>query len=414
MRSILLTSLVILMSVNMAFSSGFQINDQSARSVGMGFSTVATSKDASAIFYNPANITFQQDMLNFSAGASYIMPGSKFTGLTTMNQNETTSLETWNFIIPHFYANWKTPVNNLHLGLGVFVPFGLGTQWPEDWYGRHSAKKTYLEALEINPVLAYQFKVANMPVSVAAGFGYVMGKVELEKNLTTFSPEPVLNLKGDGTATTYNFGLTIKPTPNMSIGASYRHNIDMDFEGDTKYENTAGLEALFVEGPGSANINFPNDLRVGISYNVTPSFLIEAGINYVGWSSYDTLAITFDKGPGKPTAPYTSAQPRLYNNVIAYRLGAEYRLGGVCVRGGFYYDPIPVDPVNVEPVLPESDRFGFSTGFGLELAKDLKFDLGYLFIYGTQTDVIGNKNGFDGYYNSWANVVSLTLSYQLK
>lgn len=143
MNKLLTIFLVLFSSYLISNSAGFQINDHSARSVAMVFSTVAYNPGASVLYFNPAYSAFQECTLNFSAGLAYIMPGGKFTEPTTMNQNYTESLETWNFSIPHLFVNWKTPIDNLHFGLGVFVPFGLGTQWPEDWYGRFLAKKTY-------------------------------------------------------------------------------------------------------------------------------------------------------------------------------------------------------------------------------------------------------------------------------
>lgn len=414
MKKLLLSFFAILLSNSIAISAGFQINDHSARSVSMGFSTVAYNPDASVLYFNPAYSAFQEGTLNFSVGLAYIMPGGKFTGPTTMNQNYTESLETWNFPIPHLFVNWKTPIDNLHFGLGVFVPFGLGTQWPEDWYGRFLAKKTYLEAIEINPNLAYSFNLGGMPLAVSAGFGYVLGSVELERNLSTFTPEPVLNLKGDGNGTTFNFGLSALILDNLYFGASYRHNIEVEFEGDTKYQNINGLEALFQEVPGKAKINFPNDLRAAFAYKVTPDFILEAGINYVGWSSYDTLKIEFEKRPGNPSQPYTSAAERSYKNILTYRLGAEYNFSHTSLRCGLYYEPMPVDAKHVEPVLPETNRIGLSVGAGFNVAENLNIDWGYLLITGPQTEVVGNPNLFDGYYNAWANIVCLTFSYTIK
>jgi long-subunit fatty acid transport protein len=97
---------------------------------------------------------------------------------------------------------------------------------------------------------------------------------------------------------------------------------------------------------------------------------------------------------------------------MSYRIGAEYLMEDLAIRCGFYYDPMPVDPVNVEPVLPEADRMGFSAGVGMNLLNNLSCDLGYLGILGSQTEVKNSPSGFDGYYNAWANVLSLTFSYK--
>ena len=85
--------LVVAMFDNL-ISGGFQINDHSARSVGMGFSTIANISDPSSIFYNPAAMVDIPSDLAISLGASYIMPGAKFTWVNaTPPQQITTNAE---------------------------------------------------------------------------------------------------------------------------------------------------------------------------------------------------------------------------------------------------------------------------------------------------------------------------------
>jgi long-chain fatty acid transport protein len=198
----------------------------------------------------------------------------------------------------------------------------------------------------------------------------------------------------------------------MKIGASYRHNIEMELKGDVSYDFVQGVESLFQPTTGSTKINFPNDLRIGIAYNLLKGLWLEFGINYVGWASYDTLAIHFDKAPGNPSASYTSSQPRLYKNVITYRLSAEYFLTpSIALRCGLFYDPMPVEANNVEPVLPEGNRFSGSLGLGWKLFKNLSFDIGYMGIFAQQTEVKNNPNLFNGIYNCWANVLALSINF---
>ncbi|MBM2815261.1 MAG: fadL [Ignavibacteria bacterium] len=413
MKILILTfSTLIILNGNL-FAGGFQLNDHSARSVAMGFSTVANISDPSAIYYNPACIAFDAAELSFLLGSSYIMPGGKFTGITTLNEQKTTSLETWNFLIPNFFGTWRTPIEGLSFGVGVFVPFGLGTRWPSDWVGRFTAVETYLQTVEINPNLAYNFKIGDIPISIAAGFGYVIGNVELKRNLSTFNPEPILQLKGDGNGTTFNAGLSVQPCEMFKFGASYRHNIEIEFEGDVSYDNITGLESKFQEGTGKTKINLPNDFRFGIAYQVRNDLWVELGINYVGWSSYDTLAIKFDKGPGAPASTYESKNARLYKDVITYRLGAEYKFDEYCtLRCGGFYDPMPVEAKYVEPMLPEGNRLGGSLGFGYSINKTLSLDLGYMGIVAMQTESKDDTNlsKFSGIYNSWANIISLSIN----
>ena len=413
MKWIYVTVLFALFSYQSLMSGGFQLNDHSARSVGMGFSTIANINDPSSLYYNPAAMVKTESVFCVSVGASYIMPGASFTGNTSLNQQITTNAEQWNFLIPHLYASWKTPVEGLSLGAGVFIPFGLGTRWDDDWSGRHTALETYLQTIEINPNIAYSFTLGEMPISVSAGFGYILGNVELKKKLDVFSPEPLLKLKGDGTGITFNFGLYTQPMENLKIGASYRHNIEVDYDGDVSYEDITGAEVLFQAGKGTTTINFPNDLKIGLAYRFMEELWIEAGINYVGWSSYDSLNIEFDKAPGNPAAAYTSRQARNYKDIITYRIAAEYMLDeNFALRCGFYYEPMPVDADFIEPMLPEGNRFCPSLGIGYSFNKNFSLDLGYLSIIAEQSETKNNPNSLNGLYNSHANVLCLTFNYK--
>lgn len=412
MKWLLLIIFSLISMYQISYSGGFQLNDHSARSVSMGFSTVANIDDPSSIYFNPAAMVFTKSNFEISIGSSFIMPSGKFTGITDYNEQKTTSLESWNFLIPNCYVTWKTPVEGLSVGAGLFVPFGLGTKWPIDWVGRYSALETYVQTIEINPNIAYTFKIGKIPISVAAGFGYAIGNVDLKKKISTFTPEPILDLKGSGNGTTFNAALFIQPTKELKIGASYRHNIKIDYDGDVTYTDIKGLEALFVPGKGTTTLNLPNDLKIGIAYQLSDKLWIEAGFDYVGWSSYDTLAIAFDKMPGSPTMAYTSKSPRNYTNSIALRLGGEYKFDDcLFLRGGVYYDQMPLEAQNVEPVLPEGNKIGLSLGFGYKLADMLDLNVGYLFLLTTQTEVKDSPIMMNGIYNSNANILSLSLNF---
>jgi long-chain fatty acid transport protein len=85
----------------------------------------------------------------------------------------------------------------------------------------------------------------------------------------------------------------------------------------------------------------------------------------------------------------------------------------IYLRCGFLYDPMPVESDNIEPVLPEGDRLGGSLGIGMKMSDSFTMDLSYLGIYGMQTEVENNPNGFNGIYNAWANIFALSLSYHI-
>lgn len=403
------------LSASRVLSGGFQLNEGSARSMGMAFASAAGSDDASTIFYNPAGLTSLSEGFHATLGGALIMPRAKFTGIVSQGQFTTTDMNAWNFPIPHAYFAYSMPKQNLAFGLGVFVPFGLGTEWDPNWIGRNLAVKTYLETIAINPNVA--ISLLDKKLSLAAGVVFALGKVELQQRVTSFSTptgEPLLDLKGDGNQIGWNVGATYQATDNLKIGVAYRHNLKMEYNGDAVFTVDPSIRQLFQDGPGGTTINLPFDLRSGISYKFSDKFMAEIGIDVVGWSSYDTLAINFDKLPGNPGVAGVVKNGRNYKDALTYRIGGEYTASdNVKVRAGFYYDSVPVDAKYTQPFLPDANRLGFTLGLGYRINNKLSVDVAYLGIYGQQREVKESPVGFNGIYNSYANVVSIGLNFSL-
>lgn len=410
MKKLLQLIVIALVAPAWLYAGGFQLNDHSARAGAMGFAVASgDAADATTIFYNPAGMTQLPKGFSVSAGLSYVMPGSKFTGVTG-TATGTTEMKAWNFPVPNFAVVWNSPDNNLAAGVGVFIPFGLGTEWPDNWTGRNLAVRTYLQTLVINPNVAYSLLDKKLTIDV--GLVIASGKVELRQKLLNFNPEPQLDLTGTGNATSFNAGLSYLIDDNTRVGVAYRHNIKMDYSGDAKYSNTTGLGALFQDGPGGTSLNLPNDIRFGISHHFSKNLQAELAVDYIGWSSYDTLKINFDKGPGAPTLPYTLANPRMYKDVPTFRLGAEYTMNETTkLRFGAYYETVPVDEKYTQPFLPDNNRIGMSFGVGYKINDKLSVDASYLGVIGLQREVKDSPVNFNGIYNSWANVVAIDLNY---
>ena len=141
--------------------------------------------------------------------------------------------------------------------------------------------------------------------------------------------------------------------------------------------------------------------------------MMELGFDYVGWSSYDTLRIRFDKLPGAPSRSGEVINPRNYYNTPTFRLGGEYIASETLkVRGGLFYDVVPVEARYTQPILPDANRLGVTAGVGINVTDNLVIDASYMFVYGLQREVTGSTFGFDGIYNSWANALSVSFSYR--
>ncbi len=417
---LLVAFLVVLSTPRSIQAGGFQLNEHGARAMAMGFAVASGDGcDVSTIFYNPAGMSFLRDGFSIMLGGTGLLPQATFAGPTNSNRFTTTSMDLWAFPLPHFYAAYKIPQTGLAVGVGVFVPFGAGTSWNENWTGRNLALRTYLQTITFNPVVSYA--LFDNRVSIAAGLTYSLGSAELRQRIPNFGTEPFLNLKGSGTNISWNAGIIVEPVKGLKIGAAYRNNINMKYDGQATFTTDAagtqalpaGLNNLFADGPGGTALNLPFDLRTGISYRFSEKFMMELGFDYVGWSSYDTLRIRFDKLPGAPSRSGEVINPRNYYNTPTFRLGGEYIASETLkVRGGLFYDVVPVEARYTQPILPDANRLGVTAGVGINVTDNLVIDASYMFVYGLQREVTGSTFGFDGIYNSWANALSVSFSYR--
>ncbi len=400
-----------------AKAGGFQLNEQGARAMAMGFAVVSDAADATTLFYNPSGMMSLRDGWHISLGITGLLPLAKFSGPTNLNKFATVNMAEWLFALPHFYAAYNIPNSDVAVGLGVFVPFGAGTRWDENWTGRNLAIRTYLQTVTINPNVAYS--LLNNKLAVSAGVSYSLGRAELRNKIINVSPEPVLNLVGEGGAFSGNISATYEPAPYWRVGVSYRHNIAMTYRGTARYSLDAegetplpsGLANLFVDGSGSTALNLPFDLKTGVSYRFNDIVMAEVGVDVVGWGSYDTLRISFDRLPGNPTSAGTLANARNYYLAPIFRVGTEILASDmVKLRFGSFFDLVPVAAANTQPILPDADRLGMSTGIGITFSRTMSLDISYMFVYGFQREVRGSPVNFDGIYNSWAHAAALTLN----
>ncbi len=408
------------LAVSISFGGGYQINEHGARAVGMGGAFVARASDGSAMFFNPAGLGFQQGV-NLSLGTTLIFPSTTFTGPTPSTTE--TSMNSQVFYPSNFYASYSLN-DQWVVGLGVFSPYGLGTEWPATWAGNRLAVKTDLQTFYISPTVAYK---VNDKLSLGLEVNVVLGTAKLSYKIPTFSTFPpstpapnslgdaALDGKGNGVA--FTIGALYKATEKLSVGASYRSLVKIDFSGTATFTNMQGLQAWFPGGNGSVTLPMPSNLQLGLAYEVGPMLTLEGDFQWVGWKSYDQLQVILADGP--TAAPFgklqssPAVQTKSWDDGYLFRLGGEYKVNDkLTLRAGYIMDVSPQPPSRTEPMLPDADRNDFSIGGGYQISEKLHVDLAYMLVLFNTRDVTTSKIPFNGTYKSNASLVSLEFGYQ--
>ena len=396
-------------------AGGFQINEHGARAMGLGGAFTAIANDASSIYWNNAGMT-QLSGTNFMLGTALIAPSAEFRGVTpSVDKNY---MKSDVFFPSHLFITHSIN-NSFSVGVGLTTPFGLGTEWSAGWVGRYLALKTQLTTFWIPVTAAYKI-LDNL--SIGASFVYSFADVNITQNSSQapFEGDAYVELEGDDSfAYGYTFGILYKPIEQISIGASFRSEVEYEFEGTATTTGAQQLSEIgaFPNGDITAKLTTPMNIVGGIAVQVIPELMLSADFQWIGWSSYDTLAIKFVDSPEDNVA-----SPRLYKDSYIIRFGAQYKISDqVNLLGGVYYDQMPVEPEYLNPSLPDTERLGLSIGAEARLTKQFSLSGSYLFIRGKQLEVTNSQeiyttgnSPFNGTYNASANLLSLSLNYYLQ
>ncbi|MGH7657140.1 MAG: OmpP1/FadL family transporter, partial [Gemmatimonadales bacterium] len=401
---------------------------------------------------NPAGLA-GIDRQSISGGAPLIAPSG---GFTNDFSGIRTDLNDRIYPVPTLF--YQRPLNERWaVGLGFFAPYGLETDWPEDFEGRFLGYQSMIQSFYIQPTAAV--KILDQ-VSVGAGLDVTYMRVNLKQHLDlaeapTTTPGvtfgnlgiPVgtdfadVELSGNGLSLGGHFGVLIQATDKLSFGARYlmRHNIEID-NGEVEIQQIStnillpqgnplgapagtpldGILAPQFTGAGpltaqdaATSISLPEQIVVGVAYQLTPELKLLFDYQRTNWKVFDELVLDFEKLP-------TTILVEDYEATNGYRFGGEYDVSPTTVlRAGFLTHDGAAPPQTVTPNLPEGDRSEFTLGVGTHVGSGFVVDLAYQYIdqadrRGRTTDgglAVPTTAVNNGLYTFSAHLFGATLTY---
>jgi long-chain fatty acid transport protein len=438
------------------------LNEIGSCALARGFATTsAPCDDASSIYWNPGKMPNARGWSAYGGAAIISLKGT-FTQDTTYREWQSDVPTT---VVPHFFVTYRGAGKTAY-GLGVYVPYGLTSQWGDDFPGRFAAKKASLQSIYFQPNITYQINDA-----WSVGGGPVIGhsSVELVQAIdlstqvaTVVNGQPITfgqlgiakrtefaraTLKGSANAFGVALGIHGKLTPTWEMGVRFLSQLSFNYDNaDATFApvptglvlaagNPLGappgtpVDALvasqfttgaLVSQKVQTQIRHPAQIQVGFGYTGFENTTLSLDYSYVGWKSFNQLPVNF-----QGTSPATTAPSRVlqedYNNTSGIRLGAERRLlNGTALRAGFTATAAAAPDETVTPLLPEQDRELGMLGAGIPLGKSYAVDLTYAHIFtpgrrgrlderatgSTAAAAIALNNGA---YTLSANIFSLSL-----
>jgi len=285
-----LLAVILAGSTSSLWGTGFRIPDQDAFATARGEAFVATADNASAIYYNPAGLT-QLEGQNLRGGVYGLYFNPRYTSPST---GQTFNNEKDLHAIPQVFYSWTLDSLPLALGLGVYSPYGLSSEWDQDTGFRKVATEGSITTYTINPTVAWRV-LPNL--SLGAGLRVNYGEVDLKQGI--FWPSQAFDqfhIKGDGWALGYDVGVLWKPHEKIALGAAFKSTTSFNFEGHTDYYNNVayppgvGAVPAFPDQSAGANTEWELPLNVvcGISYRPTTNWNFVSRSGRRNWQALST------------------------------------------------------------------------------------------------------------------------------
>lgn len=440
-----------------ATAQGYGLNEIGSCAIARGFAnTSAPCQDASSIFWNPAAPAKVNGSMGLLGVASIAVNGD-FTQDTTGRR--------WEGDIdpeypPHLFWTHKSAQSRLAWGIGVYVPYGLTSQWGPDFPGRFSAIKASIASIYAQPNIAWRINdawsigggpivahsalelkqaldLSTVPTSSTAG-APTFGQLGIARG-TEFGQ---VAAEGSGWGYGFNVGVHGRLGKSWQFGARYLSKVTFDYEGDAVFTQTptglvfagalppsipAGTPIDALVAPSFAaggplvdqgietQLTHPQQAQAGFTYTTPANTNISVEYAWLGWKSFKELPVTFTG----PAASRSRVLIEDYNNSSVIRLGVDRTFAnGWAARLGGSAATSAAPPETVTPLLPEQDRWTFNMGAGIPLGQRWAIDASYAHvgvwgargrIHERESRSIPAEALNTGWYRLNANILSLSL-----
>lgn len=406
-----------------AAASGYRFGSQSVSAQGTAEANGAEAADASTIFANPAGLS-RLDGRQIMGGVTAVLPHSsfqdsgstRFVGTPTGGKASQDDFAPSVVAAPTLYYSQKID-DRWSAGVGVFVPYGTKLDYDSDWSGRYALTNVKLEAVTINPSVAFKLNEQH-----AFGFGidleYMKARLgqgvdvpgtiaavqmagtgaALVRQIATLGGNPaVLATAGDGHAAVegkdwgygFNVGYLYSPSADTRFGIAYRSSISHELKGgaiwdfskvtgDQVVNGVLQAAAHRVNSAARVDLRTPETLSVNAFHQFDARWAGMADVTWTRNARLSDIAIAF---PGTTEGDEIIRQQ--WKNTVRVALGANYKLNdAVTLRAGIAHDDAPVQSDALRhPALPDADRLQLSFGADWRLGPNSSLDLAYSYLH---------------------------------
>lgn len=404
-KKAILSLLAITLFSSGLWGGGWNNTLMGARAIAMGAAFAGVADDASAIYYNPAGLAFQESKLNLAIDGFYILPTHEYVYPTGSRAQSKFSSS-----IPQLFLTYQTS-DRLTIGFGAYVPYaGGGVEWMKGQLPVPSLR-SYLGIVSLTPTVSYQ---VSEKFSVGLNINFYHSVFEVD---TIADPIGPMKTEESGSSLSAGLGLMFRPSERTSLGLSIRGPAKMTLTGKTSISVDApGLGRVSLDLESETRFNLPWDVEIGFAYRLSDKFLVTTSAQYTMWSVLKSIDKTIKNVPSLEdfsTYDIKESEPMNFKDILIVRAGMEYTIsGGLALRAGIGLDraATPAEYLNVANI--DVDKFTLLGGIGYKTGR-MQIDFAYILAQGREREKKDYTPpfGFPGKYNLSASIFGLGVTY---
>jgi long-chain fatty acid transport protein len=458
-----LGGMAIAVSGGMASGAGFALQENSGSAIGNAFAGgAASAEDASTLWSNPAGMS-RLGSPQVAMAVHLITPSFKFQNDGSVpaafqplggTGGDAGSVN----VVPNLYV--AVPIDRRwSVGVGINAPFGLVTEYDDNWIGRFQAVKSDIKTINVNPSVSWR---VNDTLAVGAGVSWQRIDAELTSRVNysaalaqaagqaaagglipaslvpqivglTPGLESQAKVEGDDSAWTWNVGFLWDVTPQTRIGGQYRSSIKYNIAANVDFCSpgscsplpalpaqiapvvgllAANVNGVLANGGVRADIELPDIANLSIFHRLDDRWDLMADVQYTRWSVFKELRFV------RTTGALLSNTPENFEDAWRFSVGATYHWTDAwSFRGGLAYDQSPVTDVDRTPRLPDADRYWIAIGAQYRFNRNLALDAGFVYLPMKTPDIQQNAGStpanalIKGNYDASVTILSAQVTY---
>lgn len=257
------------------------------------------------------------------------------------------------------------------IGFGFTVPFGLSTEYGEDWEQSREGTEAKIEVYDFNPSFAWKL---SDKVSLGAGISYQYVKADLGFNWTELYAGMAYT-KVSGDAWGWNVGAMWTPVENVRFGVSYRSAVGHTVNGTLNTDSKLGGK-LPTSMDAQVSMDAPAWAMLSAAWDVNDWLSLYGTMRWADWSSFKSLTIE--------TQHQDFESKKNWKDTYLYSVGYDARINSFwTLRGGIAYETSTIDDKYTRTgTIPDADRWWFAIGSSFHWTKDFQTDVGFAHLHG--------------------------------